>query len=155
MDLTSINSITPDPRVVNPGGSDLEARIRANQQTAPQPGGPTDFEARIRAAQEAGPQTQKEKDLMKASQDFESFFLYMLLKEMRKTVQETPLFHGGRGEEIFRDMMDEEMAKKMADTPGPGLGIAKMLYEQLSRPIVMERLQAENTEQSNTENAEK
>jgi len=102
-------------------------------------GGGGDIEARIRQLQQAGPQTKKEKDLMKASQDMESFFLYMLLKEMRKTVTETPLFHGGRSEEIFRDMMDEEQSKKMASS-GQGIGIAKMLYEQLSRPVIAEEI---------------
>ena len=71
-----------------------------------------------------------------ATRDVESFFIYMLLKEMRKTVPETRLIHGGRAEEIFRDMLDEELGKKMAAAPGEGIGIAKMLYEQLSRPIV-------------------
>ena len=114
---------------VNPAGQSLEARIRAIQQQ--------------------GPQTAEEKELMKAAQDFESFFMYMLLKEMRKTVSETPLFHGGRAEEIFRDMLDEEMTKQMATTPGQGLGIANVLYEQLSRTLIARRLeQQEDTPQA-------
>jgi len=75
-------------------------------------------------------------ELDKQSREIESLFIYMLLKEMRKTVPEQKLIHGGKAEEIFRDMMDEEMSRKMAFTPGPGLGIAKMLYEELSRSII-------------------
>lgn len=75
-------------------------------------------------------------ELDKQSREIESLFIYMLLKEMRKTVPEQKLIHGGRAEEIFRDMMDEEMSRKMAFTPGPGLGIAKMLYEELSRSMI-------------------
>lgn len=102
------------------------------------------MEARIRDLQKAGPQTKKEKELMKAAKDMESFFMYLLLKEMRKTVPETKLISGGRGEEVFRDMLDEETTKQMAQSPGQsGFGIAQMLYEQLSRPVVMERIREE------------
>jgi peptidoglycan hydrolase FlgJ len=71
-----------------------------------------------------------------ATRELESVFVYMLLKEMRKTVPETKFLHGGKGEEIFRDMLDEEMSRKMSAAPSEGIGIAKMLYEQLSRPAV-------------------
>lgn len=103
-----------------------------------------DLERRIRAMQQKGPQTKEQKDLMKAAQDFEAFFLYMLMKEMRKTVNETPLFHGGRAEEIFRDMMDEETTKQIAATPGQGIGIAKMIYDQLSRSLVAKQIEGES-----------
>jgi len=99
------------------------------------------LESRIRRIQQMGPQTTEQKDLLKAAQDFESFFLYMLLKEMRKTVNESPLFHGGRAEEIFRDMLDEELSKDMAKTSGKGIGIASILYEQLSRPLIARQLE--------------
>jgi flagellar protein FlgJ len=105
------------------------------------------LEARIRDIQQQGPTTGEEKKLMSAAQDFESFFLYMLLKEMRKTVNESELFHGGRAEEIFRDMLDEEMSKEMAKTPGQGLGIAQILYEQLSRPLIARQLEDQDVSQ--------
>ncbi|HOX29361.1 MAG TPA: rod-binding protein [bacterium] len=90
--------------------------------------------------------TEKElKALDSASKELESLFVYMLMKEMRKTVQETEFMHGGRGEEIFRDLLDEEMSKKMAQGPGDGIGIAKMVYEQLSRPLIS-KLKAEQSE---------
>jgi peptidoglycan hydrolase FlgJ len=83
-------------------------------------------------------QSASEKDLKKLDsvcRDLESIFIHTLMKEMRKTVQETKLIDGGPGEEIFRDLLDDEMSKKMAAT-GDGIGVAKMLYEQLSRPII-------------------
>lgn len=103
------------------------------------------LERRIRQLQHKGPKTVEEKELMSAAQEFESFFMYLLIKEMRKTVDESKMFHGGRAEEIFRDMLDEEMAKEMAHTPGQGIGIAKMLYDQLSRNIIAKRLQEEDS----------
>lgn len=78
----------------------------------------------------------KDKALRSACEEFESYFMYSLMKEMRKTVPETAFMHGGRAEEIFRDMMDEEMAKRISHTPGAGIGIADMLYRQLSRQSI-------------------
>lgn len=69
--------------------------------------------------------------LKKVSQEFESFFLFYMLKEMRKTVNEVPLFHGGRAEEIFQGMMDEHIALSMAQAGG--IGLAPIIYQQLSR----------------------
>ena len=112
------------------------------------------LEQRIQVIQNMGPQTDEEQALMDASKEFESFFLYMLLKEMRKTVMETPLFHGGQAEKIFRDMMDEEMAKEMVKTPGQGLGIADVLYQQLSRPLIAGRLESEDAEAAAQQAAE-
>jgi Rod binding domain-containing protein len=72
--------------------------------------------------------------LKEACREFESFFLYQLMKEMRKTVNETNFLKGGHGEEVFRDMLDEEMTKEMAKSPSGGIGIANMMYQQLARP---------------------
>jgi len=69
--------------------------------------------------------------LRKVAEDFEAVFLYQVVKQMRKTVQQEKLFHGGMGEDVFTEMMDEELAKQMA---GRGsTGIADLLYTQLSR----------------------
>jgi len=38
-----------------------------------------------------------------------------MLKAMRKTVGEPAYFHGGRGEEIFREQLDQVLAEKMSD----------------------------------------
>ena len=70
-------------------------------------------------------------DLKKATQQFESYFLNELLKEMRKTVpQDKLLGDDGNGKQIFQDMMDQKLSDNMA---GRGdLGMAKMMYDQLA-----------------------
>lgn len=79
--------------------------------------------------------SKEDAELKQVCQEFESVFLYLMMKEMRKTVPESKLFHGGRAEEIFRDMMDEEISKDMAKGPSGGLGIGALLYDQLKRPV--------------------
>lgn len=73
------------------------------------------------------------KKLEKVSRDFESIFLGYLLKTMRDTVPKTDFFGHTREQEIFGSMRDEEMAKGMAKAGG--IGLAKMMVEQLKRQI--------------------
>lgn len=67
--------------------------------------------------------------LKKAVQQFESFFLGEIMKEMRKTVPDSGLFGHSQEENMMRDMLDEEWAKSMAQQRG--LGLSKVLYAQL------------------------
>ena len=39
-----------------------------------------------------------------------------MLKSMRKTVRKSPYFHGGRGEEVFQQQLDQVVAEKMSRT---------------------------------------
>jgi flagellar protein FlgJ len=69
--------------------------------------------------------------LRKACQEMETYFLSHLLKSMRSTVQSSDLFGSDKEESMFRDMLDDETAK--AASQRNGIGIADMLYDQLSR----------------------
>ena len=69
--------------------------------------------------------------LRKAAKDFEAVFLYQVLKQMRNTIHKEEMFHGGTGEDLFSDMMDEEIARTMASRGSSGIGEA--IYQQLCR----------------------
>ncbi|MBQ7585198.1 MAG: rod-binding protein [Desulfovibrionaceae bacterium] len=71
----------------------------------------------------------KEKKLREACEGFESIFIQKMWKEMRKTTHQTTFLHG-REEQFWQDMYDQELAKKM--TSAGGIGLANMMYEQLS-----------------------
>ena len=82
------------------------------------------------------PQTDQAAELRKAAEDFEAVFLFQMMKQMRSGMQKEDMFHGGMGEDVFTEMLDEEFSKKMA---GRGsVGIADMLYKQLSRQYGIE-----------------
>ena len=70
--------------------------------------------------------------LKKACQQFEGLFLHQLMKEMRKTVDEGELLHGGNAEKIFMDLKDQAVSDGLAEAGG--LGLAEMLYRQLLGP---------------------
>lgn len=72
-----------------------------------------------------------EKKLKKLAADFESVFLYYVLKTMRDTVPKSGFIDGKNGEEIYRSMMDQEVAKSMADKRESG--ISDMLFKQLKK----------------------
>lgn len=84
---------------------------------------------------ESDSQTEKTKDkkLWNACKDMESLFIGKMLKEMKKTVHKGEMFHGGQPEEIFEDMLYDEYAKEVSNNSE--IGIASMLYNQLSRNI--------------------
>ena len=63
-----------------------------------------------------GHQDQEDSELGKAFGSFVGQTLFgQMLKAMRKTVGEPAYFHGGRGEEIFREQLDQVLAEKMSN----------------------------------------
>lgn len=75
----------------------------------------------------------EDKELMEACKTFEGYFLQMMYKSMRNTVDTSGSFiQQSNAEKIFQDMLDEENSKKAAES-GNGIGLAQMLYRQLSR----------------------
>lgn len=86
--------------------------------------------ARQLAARGAGVERQQ-KAARKVAQEFEAMFVGMMVKSMRETVGKDPLTGGGKGEEIFQSMLDQEYAT--AFTARGGMGLATMIEKQLVR----------------------
>jgi len=60
--------------------------------------------------------------LKKACEQFESLFVYYMLKTMRSASQESSLLGEGMGSEIFTQLFDEGLADKMAESGPFGIG---------------------------------
>jgi len=71
-----------------------------------------------------------EKRLEEACAEFESLFIYLVMKQMRKTIAQSKMISGGKGEEIFTSMMDEELSQQISLRQG--LGLRDVLIEQLT-----------------------
>lgn len=81
--------------------------------------------------------SQNDKELLNACQEFESYFLQMMFKEMRKTIDTSASFiPKSNTEEIFQDMLDEQYAEQTAKN-GKGIGLAEMMYKQMKRNNVL------------------
>jgi flagellar protein FlgJ len=72
-----------------------------------------------------------EEALRKASQDLESVFVHLLLKEMRKGMPKGGVLERSMAREWFEGMLDEAVAKEVSK--GPGIGLAGPIFEQMRR----------------------
>ncbi len=88
-------------------------------------------EAQLQASRVENKDTKQMARLKQVSGEFESIFLGYMIKEMRKTVPEDPLFGSSQAKEIYYDMYDDAMAKELSKAGG--IGLAAMLYNQLSK----------------------
>jgi len=61
--------------------------------------------------------------------ELESIFVYYLLKEMRATVPKSGFFGGGKTEEMYTSILDQQLAKEIASKRE--LGISRALLQQL------------------------
>ncbi len=66
-----------------------------------------------------------------AARDFEAVFLSEMLKPMFEGIEVNEIFGGGKGEEIFSDMMVQEYGKKIAEAGG--IGLASFVRNELIR----------------------
>lgn len=89
----------------------------------------------------ANPETKKttasERDnkLKKACADFEAILAYQLLKTMRQTIPRNGFLKGSHGKDTYEMMLDQKIADELAKK-GQGLGLQKMLYNQISKQHV-------------------
>lgn len=77
----------------------------------------------------------EDEKLMDACKQFESYFVEQMYKQMMATVPEDPLDSGSNSVlvDYYKDNLVKEYASKT--TEQEGLGLAKMLYEQMKRNI--------------------
>jgi flagellar protein FlgJ len=73
----------------------------------------------------------EEKKLKKLASEFESVFLYYMIKTMRDTVPKGGFIYGKSGEEIYKSMMDQELAKSMSERGKSE--ISETMFKQLTK----------------------
>ena len=64
-----------------------------------------------------------------AAQQFESFFLSYLMKEMKQNTLDSGLFGNGLGSDTYSDLFNEELSKVMSERGG--IGLADMLVKHM------------------------
>ncbi len=80
--------------------------------------------------------------LMDVCRDFEAIFLYQLFRIMRESGPKSDLLDSGFASELYRDMLDEQLATELSKTGD--FGLADILYEQM-RDDVLARSSDDNT----------
>ncbi|GAU75686.1 rod-binding protein [Fusibacter sp. 3D3] len=99
---------------------------------------------------EEATKTKDETKIREAAEQFESFFVNMLFKEMRKTVQEGGLTEKSNARETFEGLLDEEMSKKI--TEAGGIGLADMMVKNFLRQYELTAASDPSSETVPTEN---
>ena len=108
-----IDQLNPPPHPFDPS-----TNLRAQGKLNPLP--PLGGEGRVRGGNE----------IEKAAKEFESFFVYYLLKVMRESIPKSGLLNPGVGGEIYTSIMDEKVAEGIANQGG--LGLAHLLIKQMT-----------------------
>lgn len=85
-----------------------------------------------RLQEQLGKSRDKDQELREATKGFESIFIAKLWQQMRATVPKDGYLHS-KEEEMYLSMFDKDMADKMADAGGIGLG--EMLYRHLRKSM--------------------
>ena len=67
--------------------------------------------------------------LKQACADFESIFIYYMLKSMRKSFPQNGLLDNTQEQKIYKSMADQAMSENIAR--GRGIGLKRLLYNQL------------------------
>ncbi len=68
--------------------------------------------------------------LAKACSEFEAIFIEQLFKTMRESLPEVDLMRGGRAEEIYTGMLDQQIAVEMSRGQG-SIGLASQMLSRL------------------------
>ena len=89
----------------------------------------TTISASITEAEHKKSKTQKLESLRQSTREFEAIYINEMFKSMRKTIPEGGLVEKGMSEDIFKEMMDMEIARNASS--GEGIGLGKAMYEQL------------------------
>jgi peptidoglycan hydrolase FlgJ len=72
---------------------------------------------------------EKEKKLNKVCADFESIFIYNMLRKMRSTIPRSGLVNEIKGKDTYEMMMDQKVSEDLSNKGG--LGLQKMLFNQI------------------------
>ena len=88
--------------------------------------------------QRAGAALQQSSRDATAFRELEHFFAYTLLQEMQKTVPRDSLFDGGLQSDFQRDMFNDIVAGKIAESGQ--LGVAEVMEEQLRVQNMQQKL---------------
>jgi flagellar protein FlgJ len=89
---------------------------------------------------------EKDRKLRKACADFEAIFIAYIFQTMRKAVPESGYMGKMPGKDTYTMMMDHKLSEDLS-RKGGGIGLQKVLYEQMKRiPLKAPQLEGDGVE---------
>ena len=115
--------------------STFSSQAVSNANSAKLKGTLSDISEANKGRDSAYASTADEEKLLDACKQFESYFVEQMYKQMMATVPDDPLDSGTNSTlvDYYKDNLVKEYASQT--TEQEGLGLAKMLYEQMKRNI--------------------
>ena len=96
----------------------------------PQRNAPAKHRADAAAAPGAAPGEKEAGKIQAACTEMESLFIYQLLKEMQATIPKSGLMGDGKAENMYTDMLHQQLSRELAF--GGGIGLSDVLMAQLT-----------------------
>lgn len=84
---------------------------------------------KIKYGPAAEPKTAQEISAKRAAEEFEAIFISQMLKSMSIGIKTDGPFGGGQSEDIYRELMNEELGKTI--TSKGGIGISDAIYREI------------------------
>ena len=85
-----------------------------------------------------GSSKSEKEQLQKVANEFESIFIAKMLTEMDKTVdKEGSLFQESKYMDNLKSFMYNEIAREISSNPHTSIGVAKQLYTQLEKTVIV------------------
>jgi len=81
------------------------------------------------ANKELAPQNSFEARARKSAEEFEAVFLSQILKSMSTGIKSDGPFGGGHSEEVFQDLLSEQMATQISRNGG--IGLSDAIYREI------------------------
>lgn len=78
----------------------------------------------------ATPSAQELAKTKETAQEFEAMFMAEMFNHMNQNMEVDPMFGGGKGEEMFRSMLNQEYGK-LAAKAGSGIGLADHIQKAM------------------------
>lgn len=75
------------------------------------------------------PKTARELSAKRAADEFEAIFISQMLKSMSVGIKTDGPFGGGQSEDVYRDLMNEELGKTMSGKGG--IGMSDAIYREI------------------------
>lgn len=83
-------------------------------------------------ANDLGVSAEERDEMMEAARGFESIFMQFMLQKMRDAVPKGGLFKESFAGGMYEQMHDEQLSRHLS-ADGKGLGLAEMLYQDITR----------------------
>lgn len=100
--------------------------------------------AHLQGLARGGPDSNSPEAKLVAAREFASLLLHQMLKQMRKSMRMGDgLLDGGHEQRIYEDMLDENLAKQMAQSGQTGL--VRTIYEDMVRMDVQNTTRSADT----------